>query len=283
MKFSVFTVGMPEYTPEQGVALLKECGYDGVEFRVCPLPTDPAVLAQAPSYWGNNLCTVNEETLAQDGPKLRALCDAAGVEVCALATYVNCAETERAERVMKAAAEMGVSKIRVTPYRYDGSRHYRVLFDQAVADYRALEGLAKKYGVKVNLEMHMNTIIASASAAYRLLSHFDPRHIGVIYDTGNIVYEGLENYQAALEILGEYLDHVHIKNAQWLVKETVDSTKKWQADWAAMNEGCTDFEKVFQALRAVGYDGWCSFEDFSAGDTAEKLRRNLPYIKQFVK
>ena len=29
MKFAVFTVGMPEYSPEEAVRTLKECGYDG--------------------------------------------------------------------------------------------------------------------------------------------------------------------------------------------------------------------------------------------------------------
>ena len=33
MKTGVFTVSMPEYSPKEAVRILKELGYDGVEWR----------------------------------------------------------------------------------------------------------------------------------------------------------------------------------------------------------------------------------------------------------
>ena len=39
-------------------------------------------------------------------------------------------------------------------------------------------------GVKLLLETHMDTIVPSASAVYRMICGFDPRCIGVIYDPG---------------------------------------------------------------------------------------------------
>ena len=116
MKFAVFTVGMPEYSPEEAVRTLKECGYDGVEFRVCPLPTDPEVLKAPVSYWGNNKCTIDEDTLLEKAPELKALCEKEGVEICALGTYMRCNETERVEKALKAAAILGWPRIRVSPY-----------------------------------------------------------------------------------------------------------------------------------------------------------------------
>lgn len=38
MKFGVFSVSMPEYGIEESVRLLKELGYDGVEWRVAEMP-----------------------------------------------------------------------------------------------------------------------------------------------------------------------------------------------------------------------------------------------------
>ena len=37
MKFGVFSVSMPEYSPEKSIELLKELGYDGVEWRVAEI------------------------------------------------------------------------------------------------------------------------------------------------------------------------------------------------------------------------------------------------------
>ena len=49
---------------------------------------------------------------------------------------------------------------------------------------------------------------------------------------------------------------------------------------AAPGQGIIDFGQFMADLRAVGYDGWGSFEDFSdSGTTEQKLRRNLGYIR----
>lgn len=44
-----------------------------------------------------------------------------------------------------------------------------------------------------------------ASAAYRVGSNFDPEYIGVIYDTGIVIYEGFEVYKAFRSV-GFYRD-----------------------------------------------------------------------------
>lgn len=58
----------------------------------------------------------------------------------------------------------------------------------------------------------MDTLISSPSAAYRALEGFDPAHIGLIFDPGNMVNEGFEDYQKSFELLGDYIAHIHIKN-----------------------------------------------------------------------
>ena len=279
MKFSIFTVGAPEYTPKELLIKLKEYGYDGVEWRV----TEPSKAEKGAKadYWENNLCTIDEATIEEKADELKAMCDSYGVEICALGTYMRCNEYEKAESALRAAVKLGCKKIRVSPYTYNGEENYNDLFNKAVKDYGVMEELAKKYGVKVNLEMHMNTITASASAAYRLVSHFDSRYIGVVYDVGNMVHEGFENYKAGLEILGDYLDHVHIKSSAWKEKETLeDGTVKWAVENMPLNKGSVDFRKFLKVLKDSGYDGYVSFEDFSdEKSTDEKLKFNIEYIR----
>ncbi|MDR2932839.1 MAG: sugar phosphate isomerase/epimerase [Oscillospiraceae bacterium] len=282
MKYAVFTVGLPEYTPEQALEKLKYHGYDGVEWRVTKI--DPEKAGDKPSYWGNNLCTVDEARALALAPEIKALSNKFGLEICGLGTYLrSSADPCALENLMLAAKAMGTAQIRVSPDVYDGSVHYRQLFDQALKDYAVVEGLARKHGIKAVIEMHMNTIVASASAAYRLVSNFDPACIGVIYDTGNMVYEGFEDYKAGLEILGDYLAHVHIKNAIWKLDAEEDDVKRFKPDWAPFKGGHADFKRFFKALKSVGYDGWISFEDFSDEQSPdEKLKDNLEYIKDVV-
>ena len=56
MKIGVFTVMLPDLTPEEAVQVIKGSGYDGVEWRITDISPEQRV--EAPSFWGNNLCTL---------------------------------------------------------------------------------------------------------------------------------------------------------------------------------------------------------------------------------
>lgn len=283
MKYSLFTVSVPDMTPEQALSKMKELGYDGVDWRVTDIPDDPEILKEEPSYWRNNLCTIDIETIDKKAEEIKALTDRYGICIHALATYLKCSDSgDRIERCMAAAKAMGCGRIRVNAPSYDGKLTYGELFEEATAGFKQVEELAKKHGVKAAFEMHMRTITPSASAAYRLASQFDPNYIGVIYDTGNVIYEGFEEYKMAFEILGPYLDQIHVKNAKW-VKEPVDGKEKYLPTWAPFAEGHADFERCFRALKEVGYDGFITFEDFSSADSSEeKLKNDINYMKRLV-
>jgi len=283
MKYSLFTVSVPEMTPEEALKKMQEYGYDGVDWRVTDLPVDKEILAEAPSYWRNNYCTIDVATVAERAEEIRSLANAYGLTVNALATYVNCLDEEAKIRAcMSAAKQMGCQRIRVNSLKYTGEQSYHALFEQAAAGFKKVEILAREYGVKADMEMHMGTITPTASAAYRLASCFDPQYIGVIYDTGNVIYEGYEEYKMAFEILGPYLDLIHVKNAKWVRKE-VDGIEKYVPDWAPFSDGYADFKKCFQALKEIGYDGYVTFEDFSSAESSdEKLQNNIRYIKEII-
>lgn len=277
MKYSVFTVGLPEMTIEEALKKMKEYGYDGVDFRVTEIK--PEFAGEAPSYWRNNYCTVDMNRIEDQAEELKSLAARYGLEINALASYLSCTDDiDKISSVMRAAKKMGAGRIRVNAPKYDPEKGYRKTLEEAVRGFGRVEEKAKETGIKAHFEMHHGTITPSASAAYALAKNFDPNYIGVIYDTGNIIYEGLEEYQMALEILGEYLDHVHIKNACWLKERD-----KYKAGWASFSDGYADFPKFFKALKAVGYDGYVTFENFSGKESSdEKLKNNLIFIKEIV-
>lgn len=281
IKIAVFTVMLPEYDLQQTAAALAEKGYDGVEWRVTRI--DPSKADQPPSYWGNNRSTVDVETIGEKALEIRAMSDATGLEICNLACYEPGDAFERIEKIMQAARKMGVRSMRVGVPRYDRTRPYPELLQEARRNLWQIEKLAKKYGVKGLIEIHMGTITPSASAACRAVEGFDPDAIGVILDPGNMVNEGWEAWRLGMEALGPYLAHVHAKNYRWVVSHTDEKgTVHWKPEAVPIPEGLVDWGLVIDDLHKVGYDGWISFEDFSAVPTDEKLIRNLAYIRQFT-
>jgi len=278
MKHSVFTVAMPEYDVPTAARKLKEWGYDGAEWRVTTLPKP---MPDTPSFWQGNRATVDIDNLPDSAEEARRVCEAAGIEIPAIATYVNCYELDAVKRAMEAAKIMGAPMLRVAVPGYSGEVNYRQVFDDAVEQYAKVEGLAREHGLKANFEIHMGNICPSASAAYRLACNFDPHYVGVILDPGNMVYEGMENWQFGIELLGEYLAHVHVKNAKWeIVRGEANGNLVWKPTWATMRGGIVDWGTVIAALRKVGYSGYLSNEDFSlAQPTEEKLKDDLAFLK----
>ena len=197
---------------------------------------------------------------------------------------MSCLDPDAVDRALVGAAAVGAPSIRVQVPNYDGREPYLPLRDSALAAFDDVAGLAARHGVRALVEIHMGTIVPSASAAAQFCSRFDPRHVGVIHDAGNMVFEGFERYRMGLEVLGPYLAHVHLKNARWAPAGTRDDgTVRWAAAFAPLAEGSVDVRDLLRALRAVGYDGWISFEDFSTDrPLLERTRTNLEAVRALL-
>lgn len=280
MKLSVFTVAAPDLTPMELLPVAKEAGLDGIEWRYTSVPEGKR--EEAPSFWGNNLCTIDPERVTDD--ELDALAEATrkhGLTTAALTPYLQTGDTAGTERAMRHAARVGAKAIRVGVPRYDRSANYNDLYRQGIEYLEQVEQLSRTYGVKGLIETHHVTIAASASLAHRLASRFSPDHIGVLYDPGNLVHEGYENHRMGLELLGPHLAHVHVKNAGWFPGETEEAD--WSCRWVAMDRGIVNWKQVLADLKAVGYDGWFGVEDFSrTHDTKTMLSTYAAWFRRLA-
>ncbi|UCH26663.1 MAG: sugar phosphate isomerase/epimerase [Trueperaceae bacterium] len=272
MKIGVFTAMLPDLTPEEAVWELKEVGYDGVEWRVTHTPQE--LKRQEPSFWGHNLCTF-APTLA-DATRAKSLTESAGLDIPNIGTYIELGDLNAVEQAMNFAEAVGSPAFRVGFGGFGG--RYREQLDVARAFLADIEPLARDRGIKALVEIHHRTILPSASLASQLLSGFDPEAIGALFDPGNMVFEGFEDYRLGIELLGPFLAHVHIKNAAFRRPE---GGGVWRGYWAPLDDGVVDFEAVFAGLNGIGYDGWLVVEDFSGTrSTREALRHNLAFIKE---
>src|ERR671921_2628404 len=109
MKVGVFTVGLPDLTPEEAVRELRDAGYDGVEWRVTRVPEEAR--GEEPSFWGNNLCTLAPTD--EEARRARRISEEAGLEIPGLGTYVAVGDLEAADEAIRFAVTAGAPQVRV--------------------------------------------------------------------------------------------------------------------------------------------------------------------------
>ncbi len=281
MKHSVFTVLLPDMNAEQVFELLCGLGYDGVELRVKEdyhVPPDE-ILSRVKDL---------------EDMKTRY-----GLAIPVLGTYLSIADRKMLIPVFEAAAILGSKGVRVSlGPPLDGQQPYWTVVGEVQ---RQLEGLIpsiQEFGVKALFEIHFKTLISSPSLAYLLLKKFDPAYVGVIFDPGNMIVEGMGDWKVGVEVLGAYLGHVHVKNASWWKEET------WNWRWDDLESGMVEWEEVMRALCSVKYDGYLSNENLKdvvlPGATGfigeklsdgsqkpskpiqKKLAEDLQYLKELV-
>jgi inosose dehydratase len=132
---------------------------------------------------------------------------------------------------------------------------------------RLCEGLNKlgkraaEKGMKLTYHHHMGTGVQNSAEIDRLMENTDPALLGLLYDTGHLVFSGEDH----LAVLGKWINrigHVHLKDMRAPLREKA-KTGKWsflQAVKAGIftvpGDGSVDFAPVFTILREAGYKGW---------------------------
>ena len=281
MKYAFFTVASPTVTLEELAPTLEELGYDGWELRVVDEPPNPKGM----EFWHGNKSTVAASEFANEVERLKTLAAKHHLEFPNLGTYVRSDDDwSEIERAVANTVAIGAPSLRINVPLYASDQAFMPIWAKARTDFKRIEELAAREGVRALIETHMGTICPSASSARLFVDGLDPKHIGVIHDAGNMVYEGFENYRMGLEILGEYLALVHVKNATaYPFKTRPDTTVEWRFKFWPMHQGVADIRALIGALLDIGYDGWISFEDFSTQQKLpDRTKFNIEFVKRLV-
>lgn len=249
MLFSCSTILLPEVRELPEVArMIAGAGYDGIEWRVqSDYHIDPKAIDKVAS-------------------NLKAICREHQLKIAGLATYLNWTDKEDIHRVVDAAASMGCPRIRVGGFNYNGTENFQTVYERALKQIDSVLKSLEQVGVKLLIETHFGTIHASAHGALNVVRQFDSTRVGVILDGANLSIEGWENWQMGIELLGDYLDHVHVRSTAWY--HTPE--KGWHWRRTPLGQGMTDWKVILGVLRERGYAGFVSNENIYGVPTSSK-------------
>jgi len=121
--------------------------------------------------------------------------------------------------------------------------------------------LATKKGMKLCYHHHMGTGVQSAGEIDRLMENTDPALLGLLYDTGHLVFAGEDNL-AVLKKWAARISHVHLKDLRPAIRRQA-LKGKWSflravkaGVFTVPGDGCIDFKPVFKILKKAKYSGW---------------------------
>jgi sugar phosphate isomerase/epimerase len=260
---------LPHLDLKQTCELLKKLGYDGMELRVRRFPAERA--NETPSPWGRHLTDLSPDNILERADEVKSIAKEYGIEIAAFASACDASDLDHARLLAEGAKAVGCPAIRLGCRGYNGTVNYNELYDEAVRNYEKALEITRQYGVKVLVETHGGTIHVSASLAHRIVSNFDAKDIGVIYDPQNMVSDGYETTQLAIELLGDYLAHIHAGGHKPVPNPPNEKgIITWSWPGCPMAEGLYDYSKMVSALRKVNYKYFISIEDFRGEISAEE-------------
>jgi sugar phosphate isomerase/epimerase len=277
MKLGVYSLVTPDYKVDEAAELVAGIGYEAIEWTV----DYPKAVWDGVSKWH-----ISSDDLEASAAAARAAAKRNGLAVPSLGTRCNCFDTEGVQHCMVAAKLAGAPAIRVMAPSYDGRVPFGDLLEKGKAAYERIEHMARDSGVRVLVELHHGLISASASGTLRLIEGRDPDWVAAMFDPGNMIQEGMENWRMAMEILGPYLRHVHVKNGRWVR----DPSGKWVHERASLADGFVNWKQVIDGLKSVGYEGFLDIEDFRGGyackpvgiTTRDKLQEDYDYLTALI-
>ncbi|NKQ57913.1 sugar phosphate isomerase/epimerase [Amycolatopsis sp. K13G38] len=277
MKFGVATISLPSLNIGEAVAEIAAAGFGGIEWRVEPRPGSIRDATPAHPFLVNHRSTIPLDVAA--AAEVARETRAAGLEIVGLAPYIEVGDTGTLRLACEMAAAAGAPQIRVQAPRISRTHNpYSVLYEETVAFFGEIEAAARATGIRVLLEIHHNTICSSAALAHRVVARFAPSHVGVIYDLGNLVFEGYEAHEIALDLLGDHLGHVHLKNAAHFRSPGGG----WRPDWTPLEDGEVDVPHVLELLDQRGYRDWVSVEDMSLDrEPRAALHHNAAQLREW--
>ena len=276
------SVMLPDWELEETFERVAGHGLAAVELRVRDNPPGNP----APSYWGRHLADVSPANLQHKIPAIRAAAARTGVRVCALAPRLWVDNQEVVDAVLDGANAIDPEvppMVRLSPPGYDRTRPYAEQFAAVREGIEVLLPQARARGVKLLYEIHVGTVAMSAARAHALLDGLDSAHVGAIFDLPNMSRVALEDTRQGMELLGPHLAYCHIGGSRAVAGDSdAHGQRQWSWEFCPLAEGIANIPQVIADLRAVGYSGYLSIEDFSALDADTRLGQGSAYLRRLL-
>ena len=276
MKLAFSTNAYLKFSFAEAVSRLAKIGYAGVE-----------IMADVPHAWP--ACLLEEQKKA-----IRDQLAACGLTISNINAFMMNAINDRRQkywhpswiepdrnyrhirvdhtiRALTLAKELGAPNITTEPggpVQPGGS--WSAALKLFVEELKPVIEHAEKVGVLLLIEPEPGLLIETAEQFEQLMKHIDSPAVGLNFDVGHAYCVG-DDPAPTIHRLAKHIRHFHL--------EDIAATRVHHH--LVPGEGAIDFAATFEAIRAIGYNGWVTIElypyvddpDLAARTALERIRK----------
>ncbi|MDI6618480.1 MAG: sugar phosphate isomerase/epimerase [Clostridiales bacterium] len=281
MKVSLFTLVFRDRSIDESIRLAKEIGYDGVEL------------------WGREP-HISAGTTKERAREIRRMLDEYGLKIPSIGSYIGGFSTMSDEECKKTYEDlkkylniMGVLKCNLIRVGCGGPNAFLAQnyhYEKASYWIDKCADLAAQYKCRIAMEIHNGSLIETVEAADSFIKKVKRDNVGFILDPGNMYITGTDYGAKSVDILGNKIFHVHVKDELRVKDDSMpgtfhDRTKDGDEIFQQkmLGEGAVDHLPLFKALIKSGYNGFLSNECHAAVPDIERAKHDLIEIKNQLK
>ena len=271
-KVGAFTKSFQDRSIPEVCCIFKNVGLDGLDLTV--------------RHGGH----IEPKDVEKELPKAHKAARDAGTEILFLTTAITDADAG-AERLLAAAAEIGITRIKLGYYRYTTFGKLANQMKQTRKRMAGVMKLAAKYKVLPCIHIHSGAFLPShGTQLFELIRDFSPKEVGAYVDALHMAKEGgLDGWRQGLDILAPWIALCAVKNFAW---ERSHRDKQGQQRWKTINvpiaDGVSPLPDFVAALKKLGYHGPYSLHSEYKGshsfknlDTEGCIRQTAADLKYF--
>lgn len=222
-------------------ALLRECGFDGVELD-SPSDIRTEELLEAKRATGIEVeGTVDSQhwskPLSDPDEKVREAGRAALV------------------RSIEDCAAWGGTSVLLVPAVVNENVSYDAAWERSTAEIKKVLPVAERARVKIAVENVWNNFLLSPLEAARYVDQFQSEWVGWHFDVGNVITFGWP--EQWIRILGKRILKLHIKEYS---RKRRDEEGRWKGFEVELGDGDNRWPEVVKALGEIDYEGWACAE-----------------------
>ena len=125
---------------------------------------------------------------------------------------------------------------------------------------------ARQLGTRLSLHNHFDSPVMHRADFDVFYEAAEPGQVGLTLDTAHLAKSGVADIAEVIRSFAGVIDNFHLKDFA-------------DGQWRVLGEGDIAFGPVFEAIRAIGYDGWVSTDEESGGEMIPTMESCLAIMR----